>query len=316
MNKQWTGKIYDAVLGVAANSIIMDCQSLARGGVQVNSLVSSAAKTADCAKKASLALGTVTYTAVTAGTAGNLITIAFTAGGTAGSEVVTVVGTAISVQIDATPVTGSTGTQVAAAIAASVPAAALVSSAGTDATVQAVMAPTPLVGGAASEFSTANNTISIPSHAMFTGLGVQATKSGAAFPGGIAAATTYYVFVVDANTIALFDTQAHALAATQSNFVPAGDGLIDISSDGSADSVITLTPVSLSGASWKLQSSDDYNPQTQQGNWVDIPSATGNITTSTSAFYPLTSISWAYMRMAFAISAGAVEVDAWFHGNN
>jgi hypothetical protein len=67
--------------------------------------------------------GELLITAVTAGVAGNSISVAFTAGATAGAEVVTVVGSAISVQIE----TGvSTATQIKAALDASVAAAALV----------------------------------------------------------------------------------------------------------------------------------------------------------------------------------------------
>ena len=68
----------------------------------------------------------LTYTAVATGSGGNSITIAYTTGGTAGSEVVSVVGNAISVQI-ASGV--STAAQIAAAIAGNAPATALVTAA-------------------------------------------------------------------------------------------------------------------------------------------------------------------------------------------
>jgi hypothetical protein len=68
--------------------------------------------------------GSVTeYLAVTAGAAGNSITVAYIGGGTAGAEVVTVVGTAITVQIQNGV---STANQVRTAVTASVPASALV----------------------------------------------------------------------------------------------------------------------------------------------------------------------------------------------
>ncbi len=89
----------------------------------------------------------LTYTADLFGVLGNVITIAYTTGGTAGSEVVTVVGNAISVQIQ----TGvSTATQVKTAVDASVAASALVSVSvsGTGSTAQtAPVAPTLLAGG-------------------------------------------------------------------------------------------------------------------------------------------------------------------------
>lgn len=75
------------------------------------------------AQFASLVKADLTFTADVAGQAGNNISIDYTPGGTAGAEAVTVVGNAISVQIE----TGvSTATQVKAAIDGSAPAAALV----------------------------------------------------------------------------------------------------------------------------------------------------------------------------------------------
>lgn len=64
----------------------------------------------------------ITYTSVAKGTDGEAVTIAYTAGATAGSEVVTVVGNAISIQIESTV---STATQVKAKFDASAAAVAL-----------------------------------------------------------------------------------------------------------------------------------------------------------------------------------------------
>lgn len=74
-------------------------------------------------KAATLVIGDLTYTADAAGVAGNDISITYTGGGTAGAEVVTVTGSAISVQIQSGT---STTAQISTAITASVPAAALV----------------------------------------------------------------------------------------------------------------------------------------------------------------------------------------------
>ncbi len=89
------------------------------------------------------------------GSAGNSITLTVTDGSpgvTAGNEIVTVSGTAISVAIDPTAVTGSTRTQVRAAINANAAAAALVTAAGTNATVAALLATTPLANGVSGGF--------------------------------------------------------------------------------------------------------------------------------------------------------------------
>lgn len=92
----------------------------------------------------------ITWTAVTMGSAGNDITVALVAGGTAGAEVVTVTGNAISVQIESGV---STRTQVETAVEASVAASALVginvASGGTAATL---LAATNLASGDDTDF--------------------------------------------------------------------------------------------------------------------------------------------------------------------
>lgn len=96
---------------------------------------------------ASVTIQNINFQAAASGTSGNSTTIAYTTGAIAGSEVVTVIGTAISVQI-ASGVT--TAAQIAAAIAASAPAAALVTTSiygDSSAKQTASVAPTSLTGG-------------------------------------------------------------------------------------------------------------------------------------------------------------------------
>lgn len=95
---------------------------------------------------ASLIVQDLTYLADTSGFAGNDISIAYTGGGTAGAEVVTVVGSAISVQIQSGV---STATQVKTAVDASVAASALisVSVSGLGITPQVTAAAASLAGG-------------------------------------------------------------------------------------------------------------------------------------------------------------------------
>jgi hypothetical protein len=94
---------------------------------------------------ATLTKGGVTYTAVAnLGKLGNNITVAYTAGGTAGAEVVTVTGSAISVQIESGV---STITQVRTAVNASTAAAALVTATGTSGTAVSSATASALTGG-------------------------------------------------------------------------------------------------------------------------------------------------------------------------
>lgn len=86
----------------------------------------------------------LTLTAVATNRSGNLITIAFTGGATAGAEVVTVTGNAISVQIE----TGvSTVTQVRTAMQAAAACTALVTTTGTSASTVATASAVFLTGG-------------------------------------------------------------------------------------------------------------------------------------------------------------------------
>ena len=107
--------------------------------------VATLAFTVPAETAASQTKGGVTITAAAdQGASGNSITLAYTGGATAGAEVVTVTGTAISVQIENGV---STITQVRTAINASAAAAALVTATGTSATVVATAAATPCAGG-------------------------------------------------------------------------------------------------------------------------------------------------------------------------
>lgn len=93
---------------------------------------------------ATLVADNITYTANDSGTIGNSVSIALVAGGTAGAEVVSIVGVAISVQI-ASGV--STKAQVVAALTASEAASALVYAATTSTGTPGLLSATFLSGG-------------------------------------------------------------------------------------------------------------------------------------------------------------------------
>ena len=96
--------------------------------------------------KASQVIQDLTYVAKAAGQDGNLITVAYTTGGSNGAEVVTVVNNAISVQIEDSV---STANQINTAILGSIPASALVdvTVSGTGANAQVAVGATALTGG-------------------------------------------------------------------------------------------------------------------------------------------------------------------------
>lgn len=262
----------------------------------VNDVDTPSAKTFDSGVAGSLVVQDLTYTADLRGTAGNSITIAYTAGGTAGAEVVTVVGSAISVQIETAV---STATQVKAAVDGSAAASALISVAitGTGSNAQVVAAATPLAGGVASEVNDTANTITIPSHGLGTALKGQLTTTGT-LPTGLSLATDYFVIVVDANTIKLATTAVLAVAGTA----------VDITSQGSSAAVNTFTPTAVAGASIKLQQANRLQGQAPlyaSTVWYDLGSAT-NITVDSNVYLEKEQPTSKYVRAYLTITAGNI----------
>jgi hypothetical protein len=121
-------------------------------------LMGSFAQT-DLGAFATLVNNGITWTAVTMGSAGNDITVALIAGGTAGAEVVTVSGSAISVQIESGV---STRTQVLTAVQASAAASALVGiSVASGGTAATLMAATHLATGDDTDFTESSSVMTL-----------------------------------------------------------------------------------------------------------------------------------------------------------
>lgn len=236
-----------------------------------------------------LVVQNLTYTAVLRGVAGNSITIAYVAGGTAGAEVVTVTGNAISVSIDVTPVTGSSANQIKTAVLASAPAIALIGVTGSSASVQAAASATPLATGVNSAVVVATDRITITAHGYTTGDKVQATTDGT-LPAGLTTSTDYFVIAIDANTIQLASSLANALAGTQ----------IDLTNQGSSGATNNIVPTALAGATVKLQKSNDGT------NWSDEGSAT-SITATSLNWLEKADPTGIYMRLAFTVTAGQLS---------
>ena len=251
------------------------------------------AKTFDSGVKAAWVVQDLTYTAASIGTAGNSITIAYTAGGTAGSEVVTVVGNAISVQIQSGV---STATQIRDAVLASAPATALVSVSisGTGSNTQtAPVSATNLAGGTASEVDVAADTITIPSHGLPSGLVGRLTTTGT-LPAGLALATNYYVIVVDANTIKLANSLANAQAGIA----------VNITDEGSSGAVNTFTPTAISSCNVRFQGSNF--PTTGFKDLGSIFSISANLTIILPLDRPVTR----YVRLTMGIASGSCTLTA------
>jgi hypothetical protein len=187
------------------------------------------------AQKARVTIQNLEYQAVTAGTSGNSITVAYTTGGTAGSEVVTVVGSAISVQIQSGV---STAGQIAAAIAAFPAAAALVTTAfkplaGNSSTAQsAPVSATSLTGGSNSIGAAGSEVVSVVGNAITVTL-----QSGTSTATQVKAALDASSAFTALASVAISGTGSHAQTSfvTAQNFTgganikgPAGSEVVEV----------------------------------------------------------------------------------------
>jgi hypothetical protein len=125
---------------VAGDIIMLKDSNLGYHLTPISAVVSSVAAT----NFIQGSVGRLTFTADVAGTTGNSITVEFVGSGTAGAEVVTVVGTDIEVQIESGV---STAAQIKTALDNSVAAAALINTVVTTAGVMETAAAVTLAGG-------------------------------------------------------------------------------------------------------------------------------------------------------------------------
>jgi hypothetical protein len=141
-----------------------------------------------------------------------------------------------------------------------------------------------------------DNTITIVDHGFITGLKV--ALAGTNLPTGLSAGT-YYVIVIDADTIQLASTLVNAEAGTEEVITAAGT---------TADA--TLTPSSLAGVVVKLQMSNDGV------HYTDISGKTVTISAAGSVLWDLGAVTYRYLRVLETPSAGALDLDLYFVATN
>lgn len=191
---------------------------------------------------ASLVLGDITYTAVNQGVGGNAITVTNVVAGNNTALSVAVAGSAITVNL-ATNGGGaatSTATQVQAAVAASGPASALVTSAvtGTGATVQAAHAAANLAGATAGTAVANNQTFDIAI--------LETTPGNQPFP------TYEYMYVATAvDTIDTVITNLVNQINSTANIANKNRDLIVTATYVAATGIITVTAINF-GVSFRL----------------------------------------------------------------
>jgi hypothetical protein len=148
--------------------------------------------------------------------------------------------------------------------------------------------------GVASSVGVLANSIAMTAHGYVTGLKGQLTvkSGGGTLPTGVTTSTDYFVIAVDANTIKLAASLANALAGTE----------INLTGQGTAANTFTFTATALAGCSVHLEGSVDGI------KWIDIASASANITATSDAWIPLTNAYYHYMRAVLAMTAGQVTL--------
>lgn len=143
---------------------------------------------------------------------------------------------------------------------------------------------------ASTAVDTSADTATITAHGFNTGLAGQLTTSGG-LPAGLATSTTYYLIVVNANTVKFASSAANALAGTA----------IDLTTQGTGND--TFTPTALSVVV-KLQVSDDD----VDANYTDLSGATATVTTSGTSFIAVAAIGAAFIRGVITVTTGYPSV--------
>lgn len=134
----------------------------------------------------------------------------------------------------------------------------------------------------------ASNICTKAAHGMTTGLKAQ-VSSATTLPGGLSAATDYFVISLSANTFSLAASLADAQAGTAIDILDAGTG------------VHTITPTALAGGVLKMQESPNGT------DWYDISGVTANITATVKALFQSTS-KCGQVRPYLTMTAGQMSV--------
>lgn len=184
----------------------------------------------------------------------------------------------------------STANDVKAAVNADILASALVEVTGAGADPLEALAETNLAGGVNGDVDVAESTFNIPAHDYVTGLEVQLSTTGI-LPAPLLVATSYYVIVIDANTIQLASSLENAN----------NDIYIELSSAGAG--VGTMTPEGATAASITFQMSNNGIV------WADIQAPT-SITATGTVVLSQPSAAYRYFKAVKTLTAGQVDLSA------
>lgn len=136
--------------------------------------------------------------------------------------------------------------------------------------------------------------VTLTAHGYTTGLAVTLTTDGT-LPDPLVVLTTYYIIVVDANTVQFATSYANALAGTEIV-------LIDAGGVGDAQAVV---PTALAGT-MTIQKSLDAT------TWVDT-TMTEAFTATESVWWDSAEVWYSYFRLKFAVTTGRASCSARFN---
>lgn len=137
--------------------------------------------------------------------------------------------------------------------------------------------------------------ITIVAHGLVTGSVIQFSTTGT-LPAGLSLSTNYYAVKIDANTIQVADSLAHALAATPV--------IINITDQGSGTHTETAT--ALANAAIKLQGSFDNS------FWFDIDSGSVTITGNSSNLWEYSDCEYNWIRTSVSLDSGVLTISSDF----
>lgn len=141
------------------------------------------------------------------------------------------------------------------------------------ATAALLVSSNQFVGGSTTSVTTSNNSLFLPAHGLATGTPILLTTTAGTPPGTLAAATTYYAVVLDANDVKLATTSALATATP-----PVTVGISSQTANGGGS--FRLSPLAIVGVlqlSWAASDDDIHF------NTLTLPT---NVTVSSVTFLP------------------------------
>lgn len=156
---------------------------------------------------------------------------------------------------------------------------------------------TPAAATSAAASWATSDIITLTAHGFFTGLVGQVTTSGA-LPTGISAATNYYVRALTVDTISLYDTYAHATAASGTT------GIVNITNIGSGNHTFTPTALDV-----------DIQPEYSL-NGTDFWTVTGEdeaVTATGTYGWKITDTFAPMVRIGATVNAGAANIAGYYY---